>query len=328
MLTRPILASMLLLVGATACGDDSGTPPTDGCIGHLCGSEVKITDPDGGNIIFEYIYVDNDLKAAFGLPGNTLTRIMAYFVNAQTPDNNTLPMPGTCNNLDATKGWPGPFYTTQVHTDLDVGTLTITGKNGAGVDTTIPMTKMTGGMDNINRKHDVFYQNITPNAAALLKEDSSYTVTMSGAGTIPATTMTNALFLPNSYQILSPAQEDNGPLVAGTNFPVTWTPGTSANLPAGDEVLGLVWLIDSLGAPSHLCVTLHSSGTFTIPGATIAEYRANSTARGANPNKVILSRQAVDHRLERLPNGETDNLRRIDMLGINCWIQLMDVSPT
>ena len=35
--------------------------------------------------------------------------------------------------------------------------------------------------------------------------------------------------------------------------------------------------------------------------------------------------RSVDHRFVRLPNTEATNLRRIDMLGITCWIQLMDV---
>jgi hypothetical protein len=318
---------MLLVAGATgatACGDDSGGG-SDACTGHLCNQEAQLTDPEGGNIIFEYIYFDSELQAGLGLPGDTATRVMAYFMDAQTPESNPLPMPGKCNDLVANKGWP--LWVGTPHTDLDVGTVTFTGKNTAGAASTIPLTKMMSTSDNIGRPHDLFYQNITPNAADLLKADSSYSVTFSGAGTVPATTFTDAVFLPGTYGLGTPAREDNGPLVAGQDFVVTWTPGTSANKPAGDEILGLVLLIDSNGSPTHMCVTDHASGTFTIPGATITEYRQDATARGANPNKVILSRQAVDHRLYRLPNGEAGNLRRIDMLGVNCWVQLMDVSP-
>ena len=325
--TRSLLSSLLLASLVAACGDDGGSatpdaaPPVDACPGGDCG--VALEDPEGGNIIFEYIYVDSELQAGLGLPGPTATRAMAYFMSAQTPEANPLPMGGKCNSLDTTKGWP--MHVGTPHTDIDVGTLAINGVNTAGTASTIPMTKLLAMRDNLGRPHDLFYQNITPTASDLLKPDTSYDVVMGGTGAFPATTLTDALFLPADNTIGTPAREDNGPLMPTADFTVTWNPATSANLPAGDEVLGLVWLIDSNGSPTHLCPTLHSAGTFTIPAATIADYKAVATARGANPNKVILSRQAVDHRIVRLPNAGPTNLRRIDMLGITCWIQLMDV---
>ncbi len=321
MLTKRSLLIPLLLASTTACGDDSGSNSPDACPNGDCG--VAITDPDGGNIIFEYIYVDSELQAGLGLPTNTATRIMAYFMSAQTPESSALPMGGKCVSLDTIKGWPMRYG--MPHTDLDVGTFAMKGKNTAGTDTTISLAKMMNTRDNIGRPHDVFYQHISPNAGANLKFDSSYDAVFGGTADFPATTLPNALFLPADYAIGTPALEDNGPLRPTADYTVTWTPATSSNLPAGDEVLGLVWLIDSNGSPSHLCVTQHSTGTFTIPKETIADYKVISTARGSNPNKVILSRQAVDHRLSRLPNTAAGNNRRIDMLGITCWIQLMNV---
>jgi hypothetical protein len=324
MLMKQFYILSILLGAATGCGDDGGAG-NDGCTGHLCGSDVAITDPEGGNVIFEYIYVDSELQAAFGLPSgvNTITRVIAYFLDGQTPESNPLPMPGQCNNLATTRGWP--LHVGTPRTELDVGTLSITGKNTAGADVTIPLMKMPAGSDAIGRPHTTFYQNITPDAAANLKFNSSYSVVMGGAGSVPATTLTDSLFLPENYTLGAPLEENNGPMVPGTDFVASWNPAVSSNLPAGDEVLGLTWLLDSNGSPTHLCPTAHSAGTFTIPGATIAEYKAVAMARGTNPNKVILSRQAVTHKLSRLPNGDNANKRRIDMLAIACWVQLMDV---
>ena len=321
MLTRSIFVSILLFVAA--CGDDA--PATDGCVGHLCGSDVKITDPDGGNIIFEYIYLDSELQAAFGLPAgvNTVTRVIAYFMNAQTPENNPLPTAGACNNLVSTRGWP--LHVGTPHTDLDVGTLTVTGKNNAGVDTMIPIPKMPAGLDAIGRRHDIFYQTVVPIADNNLKPDSSYTVSFGGNGAIAATNLTDSLFLAKDFTVTSPDIEGNGPLVAGTDFPVKWNPVTSANLPAGDEVLGVTWLADTTGSPTHMCPTLHSAGAFTIPGAAITEYKAIAASRGLPQNKAIMLRNAIVHKLSRLPNGERDNSRRIDMLTVMCWVQLVDV---
>jgi hypothetical protein len=330
MLAKLIVSTFLFAAALTACGgDDKGTP--DGCTGHACGGgSAAITDPEGGNIIFEYIYFDTELQAAFKLPAGTTTvnRVMAYFMNAQTPQSNPLPTAGTCNNLVATKGWPE--WVAATHTDLDVGTLSMTGKNMAGADVTIDVPKMPKGTDAIGRAHDIFYQVINPGAAAYLQPNSSYTIKMGGAGSVPATTITNGLFLANDFQVNSPTLEENGPLVAGTDYTVHWTPATSSNLPptteeVGGGVLGVTWLVDTTGAPTHVCPADHASGQFKIPGAAITEYKAIATSRGLPANKMILLRNAVVHRLTVLPNGDAANKRRVDMLTLLCWAQLVDV---
>jgi hypothetical protein len=320
MLTKRITILLVLLLTAvvTACGDDGG----EECVGHLCGEPAAITDPDGGNILFEYIYFDTELSAAFMLPAGVTTanRVMAYFTNRQTPDNNTLPTPGVCNNL--TKGWP--MFQGESHEDLDVGALSITGKNKAGTDVTISLEKKTAAIDSIGRPHDLFYQIISPDADKFLLPDSSYTVNLGGSDKVAATSFKDALFLAKDFTITMPQVEGNGPMKANADFTVKWNPVQSANLPAGAEVLGVTWLVDSKGAPTHMCPVAHSAGTFTIPAATIAEYRTIAASRGAEPNKVILLRNAIVHRLQPLPVNEATNKRRVDMLTVMCWAQLMD----
>ena len=65
---------------------------------------------------------------------------------------------------------------------------------------------------------------------------------------------------------------------------------------------------------------------FTIPGASISEYKAVATARGTDPTHALLLRQAVVHILDRLPNGDAKNKRRVDMLAIVCWVQVVGVN--
>jgi hypothetical protein len=328
MLSRHTSSIILFALASAACGN-SDVPLTDGgnCVGHDCG-DIALTDPEGGNVIFEYIYFDTELQAAFGLPAGvtTVNRVMAYFMNDQTPQANPLPTPGQCNNLVTTKGWPE--YVGTPHTDLDVGTLTITGKNTAGADVTISVDKQPTGNDAIGRPHSVFYQVIKPNAADWLKFDSPYAVKFGGSAAVPATTFEGGLFLAAKYDVSSPSLEDNGPLIANTDFTVHWTPSTSANLPAGDDVNGLTWLVDVTGAPTHVCPAAMSAGQMTIPGKTIAEYQAIAKARGLPFNKMILLRNGVVHQLRRLPNNSATNKRRIDMLTLVCWAQLMDVQGT
>src|SRR2546430_17372368 len=109
-LTSSILFAGVLAMGAAACSDnaktvDSGT----GCTSHLGCPEAgmpALTDPEGGQVLFEYIYFDTELQTALGLPAGVTTanRVMAFFDDKMTPEDNPLPTAGQCNNLIATKG--------------------------------------------------------------------------------------------------------------------------------------------------------------------------------------------------------------------------------
>jgi hypothetical protein len=328
----------LLSIGVAACGDDKGMGDdgggADACVGHLCpGPGPNVTDNEGGNILFEYIYLDNDLRAFLGMPGPplppTVQRVMAYFMSAMTPEKNPLPTPGQCVNLVTTKGWPAYVPPAGMHTDLDVGTLSFAGKNPAGADSTIDVPKQPAGKDMINRAHDTWYQDVIPDAATKLKPDSLYSVKFGGAGNVPATEYKDAIYLGDMSAVSNPALEDDGPLKSGTDFPVSWTAGSSANKPAGDEVLGITWLLTVPHAQAvMLCPVLLGAQGFTIPGAVIADFKATAVALGESNKDVILLRNAVDHKLQWLPLNDPakpDNKRRVDCLSVLCWAQRMDL---
>ncbi|MEO7730782.1 MAG: hypothetical protein ABIY55_07415 [Kofleriaceae bacterium] len=338
-LTTSILLSAAAL---TACGDDVGNsvadaalidvrPPVDGLvIGDSPGP--VITDPEGGNVILEHMTLDTELQMAFHLPAGvkTQTRVIAYFMSAMTPNANPLPSAGVCTNLATTKGWPA--YVGSPHTDIDVGTLTLKGKNAAGADVSIAVTKQGVGSDQIGRPHDVFYQLLQPTVDDLLKSDSSYSVQFGGvAGGMPATTFQDAIYLSADYaDVQNPSIEDNGPLIAGTDYPVAWTPPVPVNRPppsflVGGDVLGATWLLDMSGAPTHVCIVPASVGHFTIPGAAITEFKIAAGARGQQIDKLIILRNAIAHKLARLPSTDAANQRRIDMVSLACWAQVMDV---
>lgn len=275
---------------------------------------------------FEYIYLDDQLAAAYKLPAGitTVQRVTAYFMDAQTPEANPLPTPGVCNNLEATKGWP--TYVGMPHTDLDMGTLTVTGANKAGATVTTTLDKMGPGTDAIGRKHDIFYQKIQPVADNYIAPDHSYTIDIGGAGSIAATSLKDAVFLAGDFTVSQPGLNEDTPFTAGTDATVKWTVGTSANLPKGDDVLGVTWLVDTNGAPTHMCPTAHSAGQFTIPGSAITEYKQIATARGTDPTHMVLLRNAIVHHVLRLPNGEPNNKRRFDAVSLLCWAQLIPVN--
>jgi hypothetical protein len=320
--SRYIGSMFLSAVALSACGN-SDVPLSDGgtCVGHQC-DDTLITDPEGGQIVFEYIYFDAQLQSMLPAPP-TVNRVVAFFMNDESPQFNPLPMPGQCNNLVATKGWPG--YVGSPHTDLDVGTVTISGKNAAGADVTISVDKQPKGTDAFGRAHDIYYQKITPTADSVLKPDSAYSVKFGGSATIPATTFDAGLYLASKFDISAPGLDDNGPLKAGTDFTVHWTPTTTPGLPTGDDEAIATWLVALDGSATHMCPTAPSAGQMTIPGAAIAEYKAIAQAKGLPSDKAILLRNGVVHQLRRLPNNSATNKRRIDMITLMCWAQLVDV---
>jgi hypothetical protein len=113
------------VIGMLGCSGGGEAPDPDPCVGLTC--EEPPMEGEGGNVIFEYLELDTQLQTAFGLPEGieSMTRVVGYFMS-EHPDS-TFPLPGECVNMEGV--WP--LYVDPAHTDIDVGTLTITGVNEA-----------------------------------------------------------------------------------------------------------------------------------------------------------------------------------------------------
>ena len=323
----PLLALLL----AAGCGGghsqpadaepapDAPRPDAGACSGDIAWE-------DGGNLFVEYLTLDSELQGRYALPGGitTMARVLAVFVRDSTPEHATLPTPGQCENLTTAMGWP--VYIGSPRIELDLGALSLHGANTAGTTATTTIPELMDSTDALGRAQDYYYQLVQPDASSLLAPDSAYTVSFAGTMTIPNGTFSQDVFVPAMFQVSQPDLEDDGPLVAGTDYRVYWTPTTSMNLPAGMDELAFVWLLDTSGAPLFLCIADRATGSFTIPGQTIADYKQVAQMRGMPANQVILRRDALVHERMRLPAVEPTNCRQLDLLGVTSFEQLMNVN--
>jgi hypothetical protein len=368
--------SLLLALSAYACGDDDsgdgGTTPDSGGGGTAdaggggdtpdaaAGDTLDLTDSEGGQILFEYINVDSDLQAAFGLPAGatTIMRNMAYFVSSQTPELNALPVnlapeDDGCANLYETKGWPlGPpnGINGEPRTEVDVGNLVFTGKNTAGDDVENVVEKATAEthtapypfpLDSWGRTHDVYYEFIPPNADQFQAADSLYTITMTGSADYPETTYENIAYMPGAVQFTTPDLEDDD---IGLNTTDTVTVEWEApvqpnqNVPDASKLVGgalltAVVLGDTTGAPVMFCVVPAAQGSFDITGRTVQRFRDSVSASGGDPDHAILLRNNIAHTLGWFNNGDgtkpydPNDQRRVDILSVWCGAQVVNVGP-
>ncbi len=338
---RSVLSSALtaILLSAGACGDDAKNNTAPDAAPDAPANEVAFSDPEGGSLIFEYITFSTQLATLKGLPSGvtTVDRTMAYFMNAMTPELMPLPKLNECSNLYVTKGWPGGLGTATQH--LDVGTITIVGKNAAGQDVmnVVPRAAAantsTFPADDIARRHGAtnpFYQAIAAPAANFIKPGSSYDVKLGGSAQFAATTYERMLYMPLHFDVLSPGLNDAVTIKAGQDFTVTWEVVNNPDAPPGTfgELIIAVVLVDpSNGAPVIFCPAPASLGTFTIPGAMISSYRTAVTANGGDPNAAVLLRNNILHSLAELRNEDAANKRRVDFLSFYCYAQIVSVNP-
>jgi len=363
MLNRLAIASFsaVLALSTYACGDDddddTGETPDaaadDGSGDPDAGSDVDaavgprdpaITDFEGGQLLVEYITLDEDLRAAYSLPEgvNSVARFMGYFVGDQTPQSNPLPAVSadeTCVNLYDTDGWPLGPYDGQDRAELDVGEVTVTGLNSAGDEVSTVVTRTEDSADNWQRGHDLFYQNIPPDAANYLAPDTTYTVEMSGSADYPAATYEDVIYIAGEYELgISPAlnDEDIG-LSTTADTLITWTQPKTPNQNQPDNLFGGLLTVIVLGdantgAPVMLCPVPASNEEFLITAEQVASFRASVEARNGkgSAERAILLRNNFSHIMGWVNNGtdgapyDPANARRIDFLGVQCAAQLVN----
>jgi hypothetical protein len=317
---------MLALSGATtfaACGGDDDDEECGGAH-NPCPDDLSLETPEGGQLFFEYVTADDDLAAALGLDADdpTFMRSIGFFNTAQTPEALATPALGAsgCVNMYDDAIWPVSEGTSRTY--ADAGTYTVVGQNAADTDVELDIPLSEDEFDGFHRPLDHFYQAIVPHAAESMKPNSLYTVEVSG-GDIPAATYEDAVFLPDHYELMNPGLNDDVAMVAGEDYTVEWEVVESSNNPEGQFTAALIILADpSVGAPVIFCVEDAALGTFTIPGEMITQYRDSVEANGGDPNNVILLRNNNAHKIIKLENDDEENVRRLDMVGVYCYIQL------
>ena len=144
---------------------------------------------------------DGELQAQLGLPAGVPSdaRAIAFCLDDQSPQMVPVPQGGFCNHLVATGGWPELLGSPR--TELDLGRLSIRGASSAGTVLTILPAEHPAGTDALGRAQDRFYQAIDPGAPDYLEPDSSYTVAVDGAGTLPAASFPTGIFLPPAITV-------------------------------------------------------------------------------------------------------------------------------
>jgi len=364
MLNRLAIASFsaVLALSTYACGDDDDDDDTgdtpdaaadDGSDGPDAGSDVDaavgprdpaITDLEGGQLLVEYIYLDQDLSDGIAGGAPTVNRNMGFFMSGQTPEANALPLVSateTCVNLYETDGWPLGPYDGQDRDEVDVGEVTISGVNTAGDEVTTVVPTGTTPIDNWQRPHDLFYEFIPQNAENFLQPDSTYTVSMSGSDEYPATTYEDAIYIAGTFELGTPGLDDEDIGLSTTSDTlITWDPPTVPNENQPDDLFGgalltVVVLGDAnTGAPVMLCPVPAAQGEFTITAEQVASFRASVIERAGGvataADRAILLRNNFSHIIRWFNNGtdgapyDPANPRRIDFLGVNCWAQVVN----
>lgn len=365
MLNRLVIPglSLLLALSSYACGDDDsdddGSTIDGGDGGDDDGGddgeadagadasagprEPELADREGGQIVFEYITLDDDLLAQlrqnpdFPKDATTILRVMSHFVRSQEPEANALPPVGDCVNLYESHGWPLGYLDLggQKREYVDVGSLSLTGKNAAKKDVTIDIPVSKNPVDNWSRGHEHFYEFIPPFAENFVLPDSQFTVEMGGSDEYPAATYENLAYMPGDFEITNPGlNDDDIGLSTTADATVEWEVVDHPNLPEGVLLLTVVVLADpNTGSPVLFCPTLTSAGQFPITGEHIQSYRQAVEARAGKKGtaeQAILLRNHVAHTLGWFRNGDgelqydPDDPRRIDMLSLQCKAQIVN----
>jgi hypothetical protein len=300
-----------------ACGDDSGTnnidanTTPDSNTGADAAtpdgpSGVTLQSPEGGEVRFEYM----EWPANSGPVNNntTATRVIAYFIKNQDPQWHPIPEIGQCNSfLNGADMWP--LHQSATREYVDVGNVVL---SGGPSDLQVPLGGTDGvGTDPLGRMHDHFYFYFgADDTDTYVTDNHAYNVVFTGSDEWPAQAFPNAIFMPHAYTPTNPAVVDIT-LTAGTALNMTW-PAATSNTPPGVGVFSFVAFANATAGVTHLCPA-PDEGSFTVSAATVDE------VLGSNTSGFFL-RGTLTHQLVELKDGSGVSGRRIDMLGIYCFI--------
>lgn len=268
------------------------------------------------------------------------------------------------NNMWDSDGNGTPLWPTQNGTNktfLDVGAnVTAVGMNEAGNAKTFTAPNKGMGTDSFGRADDVYYQlfSLVDNNAPLADSDTanrympgswydfSWAGNTGGSPAIAATTYTKALYIPTKFDLTVPTlnnevtdPNDNTKKVnfvlhetaagaAGDNMNMTtWTNGT--NTPKAILTATILASVPS-GIPVLACAGPPGTASTTIGPDAVKSFHdtvmSNPEFMGEDPNHALLLHQNFLHNPLYLRNGETNNPRRIDFVGVYCYTQLAAIT--
>ena len=304
---RSALMLAFLLVG---CGDSNSTPDAPMPDAEPdAWAPLGFSDNEGGEIRLEWIAQ----STAAGVM-QTTARAHAYFYKSQTPGNHALPAFPGCFDVRTKAKWPLAQGTI---VPLDVGGVTI---KSTGTDLVMTRDMSVPPLsDAFGRLHELWWRKVSNlpgnDADTFLPPNQTYDIVLAGSSEWPAQTISDVAFMPAAWTPTSPPVAGTTMLQAGTDLTMTYTSGTSSNLPAGYRVNTVVAFTGTgHTGPIILCQEEGTDGSITIPADMIDLLIAYS------PGRYV--RQQLTHALFELTDGapKPPGVRqRVDVLSIYCY---------
>lgn len=316
-------AGFALLMALGACGDDDGpgNPDSpvvnaDGRIDTMPGADASPDAPvvtffsdEGGEVRFEYVRLAS---------GNANARVIAFFKGDDDVDFHDYPNLAGCTLVTDDTRWP---TTDPMNADyIDVGTLTIT--NGTQ---TITVPKATIDSDPLQRTHGAgnwYYDPVmdVDDASDFITEKTAYDVVLGGAGTFPATTFEDAIYIPADFNLVNP-DDTVSPvqLEADTALDVNWQMVDSMQPSWSTPAWVIVGFVTPADGAVVVCVETMNDGNVNISSDFV------NMVRTAAPTGGTMIRQVLHHNVRELEGPGVQGMRRIDMIGVWCYAYPFEV---
>lgn len=332
-----------------AGGADAAAPPVDTAMAPvdaarpdaavIDGPPPDPTPVEGGTVFVEYMRLSDAAATFLGSPTDAsghptetyATRVVAEFRDYMVPQQLGFGSFTSCtdaNNIIANKLWPSDLGEDKVY--LDFGDqVSVVGKDETGATHTFVAPRKTNGTDSLGRSHLVFYESYDVPLANSDKADrllpgSFYNLVLPGTTTaLPGKTFTKAIYVPVPFTDIDPALNDdvNFTLSSSSDNPISWQNGNNST--AG--ILEAEVVATSDGVPVLICAGPPGTTSMTITGAAVQSFVATAGDLGADTSHAFLAHWSFLHNPVPLPNGEPDNPRRIDLVGIYATVQRVSV---
>jgi hypothetical protein len=288
-------------------GDDSPAPDAPAA------STFKGYDADeGGEIRIEHIRFSPTINA---------TRIVAY-VYGSAGGTKFFPFPTVpgCTDTTTKKNWPIATNPIPERTYRDPGSIILSSPTSATNAApkpalTLPRVDKEGG-DFLARVHPAnkwfFYFNMM-DGDTFLTPNAPLDIILTGSADMPGQVFHDVSWMPNDFQLTSPALGEPVALKANTPITFKWAVPTQ-NKPADMTVVSLVGFVGpdpSKDGPAVLCIE-PDDGEMTVPGAMVDVVRAKYPAGG------IMARQTFTHVPKELIDKNGPTGRRLDIISTWC----------